>query len=404
MATFVSSLRAHFRIGPLARKLLLGQGLRRQRLIFGLQVGVIALAACAGVLVLDVAYSFRQAITERLYGYMGGLWIRAYGEEQESRPLPLDIRDLPPLPGLKAEAAIHLPMLLEGPGQRYEGLNLVAVAPTWWQTPWKDLLSTPPTLWQGDSLIILSKTVAQKLGVRVGDRLTALWLADPPRVRRLRVVALYEAHIDELDRYVGFVPIELGRTLLDWGPTQAHTLHLFLTVPTSPDSLAEALSWQLPYNYEILPVETVFRDIFDWIGLIQQNVEVILAIVLGLSFFSAASAFLVLQMVQRLRYELCWALGAQRSQLWFLTAYQATFSLSLGVLIGEGLAALLLYSQQRWEWIQLDPESYLIPTIPIYWYGSAFVAVAGVGIGLALPLTLIAYPRRRLVRLLAHTE
>lgn len=200
------------------------------------------------------------------------------------------------------------------------------------------------------------------------------------------------------------MPIELGRTLLNWSPTQAQTIHLFLPEHIPADSLAEALSWQLPYSYEILPAQTVFRDIFDWIGLIQQNVEVILAIVLGLSFFSVASAFLVLQMVQRLRYELCWALGARRSQLWLLTAYQAVFSLSIGILLGEGLAALLLYSQQRWQWLQLDPESYLIPTLPVYWHGPAFLAVAGIGIGLAIPLTLIAYPRRRLVRLLAHTE
>lgn len=404
MATIISALRAYLRIGTLARRLLLGQGLRRQRLIFGLQAGVIALAACAGVLILTMAYSFRQAITERLHGYMGALWVRAYGEEQESRPLPIDTRDIPPLPSLQAEAAIHLPMLLESPEQRYEGLTLVAVAPTWWQTAWKNLLSAPLPTWQGDSLLVLSKTVAEKLGVREGDRVTALWLADPPRARRLRVIALYHANVDELDRYVGFVPMQLGQALLDWSPTQAQTLHIFFPGRTSADSLAEALSWRLPYTYEILPVETIFRDIFDWIGLIQQNVEVVLAIVLGLSFFSAASAFLVLQMVQRLRYELCWALGARPSQLWLLTAYQAVFSLSLGVLLGEGLAALILYSQAQWQWLQLDPESYLISTVPVYWQGTAFLAVAAVGLGLALPLTLIAYPKRRFVRLLAHTE
>lgn len=404
MATVISSFRAHLRIGALARRLLLGQGLRRQRLIFGLQIGVIAFAACAGVLVLNTAHSFRQAITQRLFGYMGALWIRAYGEEQESRPLPIDTRDIPALPHLQAEAAIHLPTLLEGPGQRYAGLNLVAVAPTWWQTAWKDLLSAPLPSWQGDSLLVLSKAVAEKLGVREGDRVTAFWLADPPRARRLQIVALYQANIDELDRYVGFVPMQLGQTLLDWSPTQVQTLHIFLPDHLSADSLAEALSWQLPYTYEILPVEVIFQDIFDWIGLIQQNVQFILAIVLGLSFFSVASAFLVLQMVQRLRYELCWALGTRPSQLWLLTAYQAVFSLGLGVLLGEGLAALVLYSQQRWQWLQLDPESYLISTVPVYWHAPAFLTVAGVGIGLALPLTLIAYPKRRFVRLLAHTE
>ncbi|MCX7606698.1 MAG: hypothetical protein N2170_05460 [Bacteroidia bacterium] len=406
MAKAISFIRNIIGLSVVAWRLLIGHGLRRQRLIFFIQVGVIGLSVCSAVLVLTLSFSFRQAIAERLYSYLGGLWIRYYGEEQESRPLPIDKRHLVPLQGkgLDIEAAIHLPVLIEGAGQRYEGINLIAVDASWWSTAWRALVSQAPSHWDGDSLVILSRSLARRLGVVEGDWVTIVWLADPPRIRRLRLVGLYEARIEEIDRQVAFAPIELGQRLLGWDSTEVQVAHLFPPPGARVDSLGEALSYALPYSYELVPIQHVFSDVFDWLGLIQQNVQVILGIILGLSFFSAASAFLVLQFAQRLRYEICWVLGASPRQLWQITFYQAVAVVALGVAVGELLAGVLLLGQDRGQWIRLEEESYLISTIPIYWRVSPFVLVGGGGLFMAVLMAVLAYPRRRAVRLLSHTE
>ncbi|MCS7189949.1 MAG: hypothetical protein RMJ66_08845 [Bacteroidia bacterium] len=406
MEKTLSALREILDIWRLAWKLLLGQGLRRQRLVFLIQLGGIALGAFTALLVLTLSSSFERAIREKLYHYMGGLWIRYYGEEQESHPLPIEYEYIHPLRqgGLRVEGSIHLPVLLEGKERRYEGVTLVAVEQSWWRTEWRNLLKNKLKDWEGDSLIVLSRLLAKKLGLEVGEQVIAVWLAEPPRMRRLRVVALYEAHIDEIDRNIAFVPMSLGQTLLNWTSSQVQVAHVFVSSDVRLDSLAEALSWKLPYSYEILTLEAIFPDIFDWLELIEQNVQVILGIVLILSFFSAASAFLVLQFVQRLRYELCWALGAKPFQLWMLTVGQALLAVGMGTLLGEALAAILLFSQYYWEWFQLDAENYLLSAVPVYWYKSYFIEVLGVGGIMAVLLSVITFPRRRYVRLLSHAE
>lgn len=405
MEKVISAFRSYFSLAPLAGKLLIGQGLRRQRLIFLIQIGVISLATASALLILNASYSFREAITQRLYSYLGQLWVRYYGEEQENRPLPIDRAYVESLrrEGCRIESAIHLPMLIESAAGRYEGVNLVGVGPSWWHTAWGDVLIQPVPTWGGDTMVVLSRRLAERLGVRVGDKVTAVWLADPPRLRRLRVVALYQVGLEEIDRHTGFIPIEMAQRLLAWDSTQVQIAHIF-PGPAMSDSLIQAVSWKLPYLYEIVPVEAIFPDIFDWLGLIEQNVQVILGIVLGLSFFSGASAFLVLQFAQRLRYELCWALGASARRLWSLTFFQACMVTGIGMGIGFLMALGLLGSQAVWGWIRLDPENYLIATLPVYWYGGHLWGVVGVGVVGAFLLTVMAYPRRRWVRLLTQTE
>lgn len=403
MAKVISALRSLQAFGYLARRLLVGYGLRRQRFVFFLQIGAIALSSGGALLILTLSQSFRSVITERLYAYFGGLWVQYYAAEQEVYSRPIDRHFLGKLP-TQVEAAIHLPVLIEGAEQRYEGVQLLAVERSWWErTLWR-ALTPPPEAWEEESGIILSRRLAQQLGVSIGDRVTVVWLAEPPRLRRLPVLSLYDAQMEEIDRRVAFVPLALGQRLLGWDSTQVQVGHLFFTPNKLQDEIAEKAADVLPTLYEIIPIENIFPDIFGWLGLIEQNVQVILGIVLGLSFFAVTSGFLVLQFSQRLRYEVLWVLGATPRQLWHIALWQALFSIMIGYLLGMLWASLLLWSQAQWGWFRLDPESYLLAAVPVQWDWRPYVYVGGIGTLLAVLLSGLIYSRRRTLRLLAQAE
>lgn len=404
MAQAVSPFRVSFALGYVGFKLLIGQGLRRQRTVFFLQVGAIALSSGAALLILILSYSFRTTIAERLYGYFGGLWIKYYAEAQETAPKPIEKVYVEGLL-YRTEPAIHLPMLIEGRGTAYAGVDVVAVEASWWKNPlWQQALIQPIHEWTGENGVVLSRRLAQRLGIRIGDEVILVWLADPPRLRRLPVLSLYDAKIDEIDRQIVFVPLPLAQVLLGWDSTQIQIAHLFFSDPTQQTSIAEAIVERLPHFYEILPIEQIFPDIFGWLGLIEQNVQVILGIVLGLSIFAVASGFLVLQFSQRLRYEILWSLGAQPIHLRMIALYQAIFSVLLGTVIGIGWSSLLLWTQWQWEWFRLDPENYLLPAVPVQWYLSAYGYVMGTSIVIGGLISVLAYPRRRALRLLTQAE
>lgn len=403
MAKVIPTFRSLQAFGYLARRLLIGYGLRRQRFIFFLQIGAIALSSGGALLILILSQSFRSVITERLYAYFGGLWVQYYAAEQEVHARPIDRRFLEKLP-VHTEAAIHLPVLIEGAEQRYEGVQLLAVERSWWErTLWRTL-TPPPKVWEEESGIILSQRLAQQLGVSIGDQVTVVWLAEPPRLRRLPVLSLYDAQMEELDRRVAFVPLALGQRLLGWDSTQVQVGHLFFTRADQQEELAEKAAEALPTLYEVVPIENIFPDIFGWLGLIEQNVQVILGIVLGLSFFAVTSGFLVLQFSQRLRYEVLWVLGATPQQLWQIALWQALFSVMIGYLLGMLWSSLLLWSQAQWGWFRLDPENYLLATVPVQWDWRPYMYVGAISVLLAVGLSSLIYSRRRALRLLTQAE
>ncbi len=358
----------------LAIRLLLGTGWRRQRLLFLLEVGVVSIAVAGAILTLILSRSFERAIQEKLYGYLGAFWIRSYGQEVESEPLPISIRAIDTLTMRPARwvGAIHLPVLIESPRAPYEGVQILAVEARWFRGMWGTVLSHPVSEWKG-AVVALSEKLARRLQVGVGDEVTIAWLSDPPRFRKLRVIALYHSGLEEIDARIAFVPLEIGQALRRYAADQIQVAHVFLDASVDTAPILESLQEHLPTEEEIVPIEYLFRDIFDWLQLIRQNAGLILAIVVGMSFFVGVAAFLVLMLTARMRFQVLRCMGMSRRGLWGMVVIQAVGVVGMGAGIGSLLAGGVLILQDRWGWIRLDPENYLIERIPVYWDGMPFV-------------------------------
>jgi len=363
----------------LAFRLLLGTGWRRQRLLFLLEVGVVSIAVAGAILTLILSRSFERAIYEKLYGYLGAFWIRSYGQEVESEPLPISLEtiDTLTLRQVRWVGAIHLPVLMESARAPYEGVQLLAVEARWFAGMWRTVLSQPVSEWKG-AVVVLSEKLAQRLQVRVGDEVIIAWLSDPPRFRKLKVIALYHSGLEEIDARIAFAPLEMGQALRRYAPDQIQVAHVFLDSLADTGPILEILQDHLPTEDEIVPIDYLFSDIFDWLRLIRQNAGLILAIVVGMSFFVGVAAFLVLMLTARMRFQVLRYMGMSRQGLWGMVLIQAVGVVGMGAVIGGLLAGGLLFLQNRWGWVRLDPESYLIEQIPVYWYGMPFV-YAGLG-------------------------
>lgn len=370
----------------LGLRLLVGVGLRRQRVVFSIAVGVVALSVAAAILTLVFARSFERAIVSRLYSYLGAAWIQAYGGDFESEPPSLSKQRLLALKGYQIRPAIHLPMLIEAKPGQYEGVDLLCVDTSWFQGPW----GSRPAAWEGP-VLLLSKSLVTRLGLKVGDPVILAWLKEPIRFRRVRLIGTFQSGLSEIDQRLALAPLELGQKLRGWEADQVQVGHVFLA-PETPSSWLYDLQEKLAITDEILPIESIFPDIFDWLGLIEQNVWLILGIVLAMSFFVLCASFLVLGLAQRVRFQLLGFLGMSRFDLWRLIATQAFFTVGLGAFLGSLVATLILYAQYMWGWIRLDPESYLLDRVPVFWEAAAYLQVWGLALGLSGVVGLLIAP------------
>jgi len=369
----------------LALRLLWGTGWRRQRLLFLLQLGVVSLAVAGAILTLVLSHSFERAITEKLYSYLGAFWVRSYAQEVESEPRPVAFswRSLEGSIQARLVGAVHLPVLMESSRAPYEGVQLFCVEPKWFSGPWWAALQSSLPTWEGN-IVVLSDKLARRLQVKTGEEVTIAWLSDPPRFRKLKVVALYHSGLDEIDTYLAFAPLSLGQTLRRYAPDQVQLVHVFVSTQEDSENVLEILQENLTTYEEVVPIEYLFSDIFDWLRLIRQNVSLILGIVVGMSFFVGVAAFLVLMLSARVRFQVLRFLGMSGRALWGLVVAQAIGVVGLGALIGSLLAGGILLLQAQWGWLRLDPESYLLERVPVYWEGLPFVYVGLGALGLAV--------------------
>jgi lipoprotein-releasing system permease protein len=340
----------------LALRLLWGTGWRRQRLLFLLQLSVVSLAVAGAILTLVLSHSFERAISEKLYSYLGAFWVRSYAQEVESAPRPVGFSWGASERSVQERlvGAVHLPVLMESSRSPYEGVQLLCVEKGWFAGSWQTALRSPLPTWEGN-IVVLSDKLARRLQVKPGEEVTIAWLSDPPRFRKLKVVALYHSGLDEIDARLAFTPLPLGQTLRRYEPHQVQVVHVFLTTPEASGKVLDTLQENLTIYEEIVPIEYLFGDIFDWLRLIRQNVSLILGIVVGMSFFVGVAAFLVLMLSARVRFQVLRFLGMSGRALWGLVIAQAVGVVGLGALIGSLLAGGMLLLQAQWGWLQVRP-------------------------------------------------
>src|SRR5207253_1221203 len=101
---------------------------------------------------------------------------------------------------------------------------------------WKDFRSTmvagepitfPDTTYSSE--IIVSRRIANKLRLHIGDSLTMYFIQKPPRARKLMVKGIYETGLDELDNTLIVGDIALVQRLNNWAKDQVGGFEIFVT-------------------------------------------------------------------------------------------------------------------------------------------------------------------------------
>ena len=127
---------------------------------------------------------------------------------------------------------------------------------------------------------------------------------------------------------------------------------------------------------------------YNWLGLLDTNVVVILILMGCVSGFTLISSVFILilervRMIGQLK-----SLGADNGLIRRIFVLLGGRIVLIGLLIGNLLALGLLLTQQAWHYIPLDPEAYYLSYVPveINWLQVALVDAGVVAISALLML------------------
>ena len=222
----------------------------------------------------------------------------------------------------------------------------------------------------------LPVSLAQRLGLGVGDDLTAYFIGDKVKIRKWRVLGLYDSALDTEEGQLLYVGIDDLRRLEGWGQDRASLLEVHLSPRYRRRAVLERtaaeLGWRaaLDIREDEDPLRAVasterFAQLFDWLDLIDFNVYAILLLMTVVAGFNMVSGLLILLFRHIAMIGTLKTLGMGDRAVAGVFLRVGARTAALGMALGNALALLFCLVQGSTRWIRLNPENYFVSFVPV---------------------------------------
>jgi lipoprotein-releasing system permease protein len=243
--------------------------------------------------------------------------------------------------------------------------------------------------------IIVSKNTAQRLDLKLKDKVVVNFMGKQIKSRSFRVCGMYETGLEELDRQFALVSLPVIQDLNGWGRDSVGSFEVFfreenLFRPRAADYflilfgslLSEEKFLQLSREplediadkiyYDIaesgLDVQTIKYQnpgLFDWLELQTMNEIIILMLMIIVAAINMITALLIIILERTNMIGILKALGTSNRSIRKIFLYYAVLILGGGVLAGNAVGILLCVLQHQFGWVTLPQESYYLSKAPI---------------------------------------
>lgn len=217
--------------------------------------------------------------------------------------------------------------------------------------------------------LVLSQTLAQKLQLNLGDRVTAYFQNNKegalPRIRYFTLTAIYQTGFPDFDNSIVFADIKQIQRLNNWTAQQIGGMELFLIPQSDPVTYSEKIYRELPPHIDVQRVDQLYEGIFDWIALFDFNVLIILIVMILVGTLNMTTALLVLILERSRMVGVLKSMGARNGQIQRVFLWNAVYIIIRGLVYGNAIGLVFLMGQSYFGWVQLDPVTYFVSTLPV---------------------------------------
>lgn len=220
--------------------------------------------------------------------------------------------------------------------------------------------------------IVISKTIASLLKLKVGDKITIFFIQKPPRMRRFTISGIYKTSIKEFDKLFVLVDIAHIQKLNKWTKNQITGFEISINNYDDLDKMSNAVFNIAGYKFnkdgsklKITTIRDKYPQIFDWLEVQNVNVWVILILMLLVAGFNMVSSLLIIILERTNMIGVLKSLGAENWSIRKIFLYQASFLTVKGLFWGNVIGISLCLIQQHFGILKLDEASYYLSKVPI---------------------------------------
>lgn len=352
-------------------------------------IACISVAVSIAVIVIAVAISngFKKEIASRVVGFSGEIVMTAPGVDYLNDEYPLDanlsyrdniealddvcaLYDVAYKPGMIKTQENVYGVLFKGVDSLYS-----------FEFFSESISSGRLPDFSGEKLsneVMISERLARSTGYSVGDKMTVYFIGEQVRVRRFDIVGLYDIQLDDLDEKLIVADIRQIRRLNGWKGRESSCVEIFLESNSIMRSYYDRVlidnqisriimerDKDLDAPVAVTLIDNIYPALFDWLGLLDLNVLVVLVLMIAVAGFNMISGLLIILFEKISMIGLLKALGMRTWAICRVFLVRGGGIVLKGMLYGNIFAVIVLLIQKYTHLISLDPRSYFVNYVPI---------------------------------------
>jgi lipoprotein-releasing system permease protein len=346
--------------------------------IYKIAVTSIGIGLGAAIVSFLIMKGFQETVKDKMYSFSGHLIVTKFSMSNSMEETPLDInidlynryaelgyvrhvQEYAHKAGLVKTDDEVLGVVVKGVGKSFDTATFKS------NITQGRFIHFPDSGYSNE--VVLSKIIADKLNVNVGEVITVHFFQNPPRFRRLTVTGIYETNLSEyFDGKIIIGDIRLIARLNDWADSVAGGLEVFVKDINTIEQAGHDMASMIDYDLNIEPVSSKYIQVFEWLNLLSRQVNILLIIILTVVCVNMISIILILVMERTQMIGMLKALGGSNKLIRSVFVYNGISLIVKGLLLGNAIGLGLCFIQYQFRIFKLNPEDYYMSFVPISWH------------------------------------
>ena len=368
----------------LAKKIYLGEGDRQKVSRPAIRIATVGVALGLAVMLVSVSVvlGFKHTIRDKIVGFGSHITVANFFTLQSSHPRPIEANDsvmkaLGKYEGVKNVQRYALTQGVLKTDSDFLGVVFKGVGEEFDSTFISQNMlegSVPHfSSEKSGNKILISSAIARKLRVKAGSKVYGYFLnGGDVRMRKYIVGGIYQTNLKKFDDIMCFADLYSIVKLNGWESNQVSgmemTLKNFGDMEKVYDKVIDNVNKHKDSYGETYCSATIDEQnpqIFQWLGLLDVNVWIIIALMICVTGATIVSGLLIIILERVQMIGILKALGARnglvrRTFLWF-----AVFIVGKGMLYGNLIGIGICLLQKYTGFITLDPVTYYVSEAPV---------------------------------------
>lgn len=221
--------------------------------------------------------------------------------------------------------------------------------------------------------IIISKIMADKLHIEVGDKIFGYFLTNGDvRMRRYVVSGIYQTNLTKFDETICFADLYSIVKLNGWKEDQASglevTVHDIDKIDDTYNIIIDSINKKRDKyfdTYSSATTQEINPQIFTWLDLLDLNVWIILALMVCVAGVTMISGLLIIILERVQMIGVMKAIGARNRVIRHTFLWFSVFIIGKGLVLGNIIGIGVCLVQKWFGIVTLDPATYYVSKAPV---------------------------------------